>query len=84
MFEMGLMNYWVEKYSPQIDRCLVRSNNSSPRRLTLVDLSSAFVILKFGISFSLLSFTMEKIVYFTFKCRHQAISARQQQSGEIL
>ena len=50
-------------YQPRIDQCRIENQVASARakRLTLVDMSSAFVVLGLGISLSILIFLLELV-----------------------
>ena len=62
--DTGLAMHWVKRYQPSAKGCLLqdyKKNVPAIRVLTLKDLSSAFVLLLFGCSLSLLVFLIEKI-----------------------
>ena len=64
--DTGLALHWVKSYMPRDKGCLLedyKKNVPEKRVLNLIDLSSAFVILLFGLSVSLLVFLGEKIYY---------------------
>ncbi|EFX85438.1 hypothetical protein DAPPUDRAFT_99048 [Daphnia pulex] len=63
--ESGLLTYWFSQITPNIDKCLITSNNvaklshSKIRKLNIVDTSSIFLLLIAGILSSLLCFLGE-------------------------
>lgn len=63
-WESGLTTYWFATYFVPIDAC--RFGKDPPRSandpLNLIDLSSAFLLLAFGIGLSLIVFLVEHIV----------------------
>ena len=66
MMEMGLTDYWVKKYTPNIDQCLLNNRKSTaPRQISLklLNLSSVFVVLGIGFAISFLVFLLEQITY---------------------
>jgi hypothetical protein len=60
LWETGLLNHWVRKYTPNVDKCL-KSNPRATRNLALklIDLSSAFVLLTIGYGITLVAFVSE-------------------------
>lgn len=62
LWESDLLNYWLKKYTPNINKCMIAKTKPRGRMtsFTLVDLSSAFTILSFGIGLSLFVFILEK------------------------
>ena len=72
MQDFGLSNYWIDRYQPDIHVCLDAAEDQSKKkskkektkpltRLTLGNLSGAFILLSVGYLISLLSFITEKI-----------------------
>lgn len=64
-WDVGLATYSIKAYERQAERCLIDSNiaaTAQQRKLSLRDLSSAFVILVMGLSLSILVFLIERIV----------------------
>ncbi|XP_046633905.1 glutamate receptor ionotropic, delta-2-like [Daphnia pulicaria] len=63
--ESGLLTYWFSQITPNIDKCLITSNNvaklssSKISRLNIVDASSIFLLLIVGILSSLIGFLGE-------------------------
>jgi hypothetical protein len=62
--ESGLLAYWIKQYTPDVDKCKVdKSIKPSEKNtsLTLVDISSAFLLFAIGVALSLLVFLFEII-----------------------
>lgn len=60
--DSGLAIHWIKSYQPRDKGCLLedyKKNAAKQRVLTLVDLSSAFVVLALGCGVSLLVFLLE-------------------------
>ena len=73
LMEMGLMDYWIKKYTPRIDQCLLNNRKSTnPRQssLDLRSLSSAFAVLGIGFAISFLVFLLEQITSLAIR-RHR-------------
>ena len=73
--DTGLALHWVKSHMPREKGCLLedyKKNVPGKRVLNLIDLSSAFVILLFGLSVSVLVFLVEKM-YFMIRQRLEAI-----------
>jgi len=64
--ESGLLAYWIKQRTSNVEKCKVGMSKPSGKMisLTLVDLSSAFVLLSIGIGLSLLVFFFEKIAFY--------------------
>ena len=62
--ETGLVDVWKKKHVPSMERCKLgnQGKNRKPTAITLVQLSSAFVVLGVGISLAVFSFLFEIIV----------------------
>ncbi|KAK4016112.1 hypothetical protein OUZ56_031070 [Daphnia magna] len=63
LWENGLLPYWLKKYTPNVDKCMVGTIKPHGRMtpFTLDDLSSAFALFGIGISLSFLTFVLEMI-----------------------
>lgn len=68
LWETGLTNYWMSKFIPRVDQCLVNSKLvdskkkiSRPIRIELTHLTSAFFILGFGYVAALIVFCLENL-----------------------
>ena len=63
MFESGMFNQWMKKYTTgDISKCLNFQGNKTERKpLQLSMLSSIFLVLVVGLTFSLVIFIVEKI-----------------------
>ena len=62
--EAGLDDVWKKKYIPSIDRCKLENHHDSdakPKPIKLFQLSSAFLILGFGISLAFVAFLVEEM-----------------------
>ncbi len=60
--DSGLAIHWIKSHQPREKGCLLedyKKNAAKQRVLTLVDLSSAFVVLALGYGVSLLVFLLE-------------------------
>lgn len=69
--ETGLGKRWLAMYIRPIDACRV-IKNPSPRSnvpLNLIDLSSAFLFLAFGVGLSTLMFLIERVVSMIHKSK---------------
>ena len=67
MGEAGLHDYLTAKYVPKTDRCNLdkyQEENSKPKAIKLVELSSFFLVLVIGIDLSILTFLIEIIVFY--------------------
>ena len=56
------MDYWVKQYIPEFKRCRVDEANKEKEKkfaYTLVDFSSVFLLLGFGLGLSIVSFVAE-------------------------
>lgn len=63
--ESGLLMHWERKYYPQPDRCLGDINKlSRNQRISLSNLSGAFLVLLIGHALAFLVLIMEKCIYF--------------------
>ena len=74
MGEAGLHDYWSAKYVKKPDRCNLdkyKEENSKPRAIKLVELSSPFLVLGIGIGLSTLMFFIERIVFYGKKIKEQ-------------
>lgn len=75
MREMGLISLWERWFEPDIRSCLLESQIKNRRkknkqkkplvRLTVTNLTGAFVLLAIGYTVSLVIFVKEKIVFFS-------------------
>lgn len=65
LWENGLLAYWSKQYTPNVDKCMVAKAELRKERtaLTLLDLSSAFMLLGLGIGSSLLVFFLEMMTH---------------------
>jgi len=74
MGEAGLHDYWTSKYVKKTDRCNLdkyQEENSKPRAIKLVELSSPFLVLCIGLGLSALTFLIERVVFYGKKIREQ-------------
>jgi len=74
MGEAGLHDYWSAKYVKKTDRCNLdkyKEENSKPKAIKLVELSSPFLVLGIGIGLSAITFLIERIVFYGKKIREQ-------------
>lgn len=53
--EYGLTNYWESNFIEKPVRCLSRKTEQKTRQITLVDLTSTFILLSLGCCLGLLS-----------------------------
>jgi len=61
--ENGLLAHWEKKYYPQPDRCLGDIKKvSRTQRISLNNLSGAFLVLLVGYAIALFAFIIEKII----------------------
>ncbi|XP_057376140.1 ionotropic receptor 93a-like [Daphnia carinata] len=62
--ESGLLDHWLKQYTPNVDKCMVGKSKPHERVVpfTLLDLSSAFLLLGIGIGLCLFAFLLELIV----------------------
>lgn len=62
-----MLGYWMTKYLPNVDQCLIetfyRGRQARQAQLSLIDLSSPFLILLAGCLISILAFAMELAVF---------------------
>ena len=81
LWETGLLNYWLRKYTPNVDKCL-KSNPRATRNvsLKLIDLSSAFVLLTIGVGISIIALVAEKIVH---NCRQRNLPMAVAANGAV-
>ena len=75
MGEAGLHDYWSAKYVKKTDRCNLdkyKEENSKPKAIKLVELSSPFLVLSIGLGLSVLTFLIERIIFWNgMKLREQ-------------
>ena len=65
MKQSGLLVYWERKYYPQPDKCFGDINKlSRNHRISLNNLSGAFMVLLIGYRLATFVLIMEKIVYY--------------------
>ena len=64
-WEYGIMEKIRKNYRPNIDKCLIRPVKPKMTVLSLVDLSSAFLILGIGLGTAILVFFLEKFPVFS-------------------
>jgi hypothetical protein len=62
-WEYGILEKIQKYYQPPIDKCLLRPVKPKMAVLSLVDLSSAFLILGIGLGTAILVFILENIWY---------------------
>lgn len=64
LWENGLLNYWLKQYSPNVDRCFIDSIKPRGKMtsITLVDLSSAFLLYAIGLGFAVVAFILERLL----------------------
>lgn len=62
--ETGLVDVWKMNHVPSMERCKLgnQGKNKKPTAITLVQLSSAFVVLGIGLSLAVFSFLLEIIL----------------------
>ena len=68
MHEIGLLEEWTNKFNPVSRECSLKKKkkkNGNPQ-ISLKNLTSAFILLIFGICFSFLIFVAE-LIYHRFK-----------------
>ena len=81
MREMGFVGLWEKWFEPDVRPCLLKNKKNQRKkkqkkplvRLTLTNLTGAFVLLGAGYIASLLVFVKEKIIFFTCCKRHADI-----------
>ena len=62
-WESGLNNYWYDSYKPPGQNCRIDYRPKTRNKpLTLIDLSSVFLLFGLGIALSVLAFLIERIV----------------------
>ena len=77
MWASGLINHWADKYTPNVDKCLIKNNkpkinsDNGLKALMLQDFASAFLLLGLGLSVAFLVFLLEMIVFFYKKVQEQ-------------
>ena len=78
LWASGLINYWTDKYTPNVDKCLIKSNkpkinseNDGLKALMLKDFTGAFLLLGLGLSMAFLVFLLELIVFYYKKVQEQ-------------
>ncbi|KAI9553850.1 hypothetical protein GHT06_019119 [Daphnia sinensis] len=61
--ESGLLDHWLKQYTPNVDKCIVGKSKPHDRvsPFSLLDLSSAFLLLGIGIGLCLFAFLLELI-----------------------
>lgn len=61
--ESGLLDHWLKQYTPNVDKCMVGKSKAHERMIpfSLLDLSSAFLLLGIGIGLCLFAFLLELI-----------------------
>ena len=65
MREFGLIEHWEKKFTPQPDECFDKYKEIPDKpRISLKNLSGAFVVLVVGFAIALLVILIEKIVYY--------------------
>ncbi|KAI9556993.1 hypothetical protein GHT06_016787 [Daphnia sinensis] len=78
LWENGLLPYWLKKYTPNVDKCMVGKIKPSGRMtpFTLDDLSSAFALLGIGLTLSIFVFVLEMMMLLKLKWQksHNAIA----------
>jgi hypothetical protein len=69
LLESGLLPFWLKRYTPNIDKCLVGKTKPQRRMMpfTLLDLSSAFLFLGIGVGLSFFTFLLEVMTQFKRK-----------------
>jgi len=71
-WEYGIFEKILKNYRPPIDKCLIRPVKPKMAVLSLVDLSSAYLILGIGLAASVFVFILENIYYIfqnkSFRC----------------
>lgn len=71
MWESGLVLHWVDKFIEKVDPCSVskqrQQSNSNVAALSMTDLSSAFLLLAFGIGLATGILIMENLSSFILK-----------------
>lgn len=74
--ESGLIDHWMSSYNHNIDKCMIKENNSirdEIRNFTKMNMFhqiGSFLILAIGSSLSFLSFISE-LVFFKMTVKHQ-------------
>jgi hypothetical protein len=63
MQETGLLEEWINEFNPVATECLLKKkkNHKGHRQISLKNLTSAFILLIFGICVSFLVFVVELI-----------------------
>lgn len=65
MAQFGFIQHWEKTFLSQPDECLTNYNDIPDKpRISLKNLSGAFLILLVGLPLALLAFIVEKIVYY--------------------
>jgi hypothetical protein len=65
MKQFGLIQHWGKQFIPQPDECLNNYQDKPDKpRISLKNLSGAFLVLLVGSTASLFAFIIEKIVYY--------------------
>ena len=65
MAQFGFIQHWEKTFQTQPDECLTNYNDIPDKpRISLKNLSGAFLILLVGLPLALLAFIVEKIVYY--------------------
>lgn len=69
LLESGLLPFWLKRYTPNVDKCLVGKTKPQRRMMpfTLLDLSSAFLFLGIGVGLSFFTFLLEVMTQFKRK-----------------
>ena len=65
MQQFGLIQHWGKQFIPQPGECRNNYQNVPEKpRISLKNLSGAFLILVVGLTLAFLAFIMEKIIYY--------------------
>lgn len=69
LWESGLLVHWLRKYTPNVDKCMLDTVKPRGRMtsISLLDLSSAFLLLGFGVGLSIVVFLLEIVTLLTRK-----------------
>ena len=67
MHQSGLIEYWRKQFWPSVSHCDWTLAVNKPRRLTLGDIQSPFLILAVGLGFAIMVLICENLVAFFFK-----------------
>ena len=66
MHEAGLLQEWTNKINPVSRECSLKKKKNGKPQISLKNLTSAFILLIFGICLSILVFVAE-LIYHRFK-----------------